>query len=120
MLKFTEEHEWLNIENGVATVGITAYAVEQLGDLVFVELPEVGASFAKGGDAATVESVKAASEVYCPLDGEITEVNEAITADPSLVNSDPQGAGWFFKLKLKNISDVDALLDEAAYKELTA
>jgi glycine cleavage system H protein len=120
MLKYTEEHEWLNIENGVATVGITAYAVEQLGDLVFVELPEVGASFAKGGDAATVESVKAASEVYCPLDGEITEVNEAITADPSLVNSDPQGAGWFFKLKLKNISDVDALLDEAAYKELTA
>ena len=119
MLKYTEEHEWLNIENGVATVGITAYAVEQLGDLVFVELPEVGASFAKGGDAATVESVKAASEVYCPLDGEITEVNEAITADPSLVNSDPQGAGWFFKLKLKNISDVDALLDEAAYKELT-
>ncbi|MGO4436453.1 glycine cleavage system protein GcvH [Rhizobium sp. RAF56] len=120
MLKYTEEHEWLNIENGVATVGITAYAVEQLGDLVFVELPEVGASFAKGGDAATVESVKAASEVYCPLDGEITEINEAITADPSLVNSDPQGAGWFFKLKLKNISDVDALLDEAAYKELTA
>src|SRR6478736_10577176 len=116
MLKYTAEHEWLNIENGVATVGITAYAVEQLGDLVFVELPEVGASFAKGGDAATVESVKAASEVYCPLDGEITEINEAITADPSLVNSDPQGAGWFFKLKLKNISDVDALLDEAAYK----
>lgn len=120
MLKFTEEHEWLNIEGGIATVGITTYAVEQLGDLVFVELPDVGASFSKGDDAATVESVKAASEVYCPLDGEITEVNEAITADPSLVNSDPQGAGWFFKLKLKNPADADGLLDEAAYKELTA
>ncbi len=105
MLKFTEEHEWLKLEDGVATVGITNYAVEQLGDLVFVELPEVGATFSKNDDAATVESVKAASEVYCPLDGEITEVNEAITADPSLVNSDPQGAGWFFKLKLKNPAD---------------
>ncbi|SCW58557.1 glycine cleavage system H protein [Rhizobium mongolense subsp. loessense] len=120
MLKFTEEHEWLKLEDGVATVGITNYAVEQLGDLVFVELPEVGATFSKNDDAATVESVKAASEVYCPLDGEITEVNEAITADPSLVNSDPQGAGWFFKLKLKNPGDADGLLDEAAYKELTA
>ncbi|WP_087002486.1 glycine cleavage system protein GcvH [Rhizobium sullae] len=120
MLKFTEEHEWLKIEGGVATVGITNYAVEQLGDLVFVELPEVGASFSKNDDAATVESVKAASEVYCPLDGEITEVNAAITADPSLVNSDPLGAGWFFKLKLKNPADADGLLDEAAYKELTA
>ncbi|EEF24054.1 glycine cleavage system h protein, putative, partial [Ricinus communis] len=84
MLKFTEEHEWLKVEGDIATVGITAHAAEQLGDLVFVELPEVGASFSKGGDAATVESVKAASEVYCPLDGEITEVNEAITADPAL------------------------------------
>ena len=120
MLKFTEEHEWLKIEGDVATVGITTYAVEQLGDLVFVELPDVGSTFSKNDDAATVESVKAASEVYCPLDGEITEVNEAITADPSLVNSDPQGAGWFFKLKLKNPADADGLLDEAAYKELTA
>ncbi|MDI7863270.1 glycine cleavage system protein GcvH [Rhizobiaceae bacterium n13] len=120
MLKFTAEHEWLKIENGVATVGITAHAAEQLGDLVFVELPEVGANFSKGDDAATVESVKAASEVYCPLDGEITEVNEAITADPALVNSEPQGAGWFFKLKLANAADADALLDEAAYKELIA
>ena len=118
MLKFTEEHEWLKVEGDVATVGITTHAAEQLGDLVFVELPEVGASFSKGDDAATVESVKAASEVYCPLDGEITEVNEAITADPALVNSDPMGAGWFFKLKLKNTSDVDALLDESGYKEL--
>ncbi len=120
MLKFTQEHEWLKIENGVATVGITTYAVEQLGDLVFVELPEIGASFSKNDDAATVESVKAASEVYCPLDGEITEVNPAIVADPALVNSDPMGAGWFFKLKLKNVADADGLLDEAAYKELIA
>ena len=120
MLKFTQEHEWLKLEGDVATVGITTYAVEQLGDLVFVELPEVGATFSKNDDAATVESVKAASEVYCPLDGEIVEVNPAIVADPSLVNSDPQGAGWFFKLKLKTLSDVDGLLDEAAYKELTA
>ncbi len=120
MLKFTQEHEWLKVEDGVATVGITAHAAEQLGDLVFVELPEVGASFSKGGDAATVESVKAASEVYCPLDGEITEINQAIVDDPSLVNSDPQGAGWFFKLKLANAADADALLDEAAYKELIA
>ena len=118
MLKFTEEHEWLKIEGGVATVGITTHAAEQLGDLVFVELPEVGATFSEGGDASTVESVKAASDVYCPLDGEIVEVNEAITADPSLVNSDPQGAGWFFKLKLANPSDADGLMDEAAYKEL--
>ncbi|CAN7602653.1 glycine cleavage system protein GcvH [Rhizobium sp. LjRoot30] len=120
MLKFTAEHEWLQIDGDVATVGITAHAAEQLGDLVFVELPDVGSSFDKGADAATVESVKAASEVYCPLDGEITEINEAITADPSLVNSDPQGAGWFFKLKLKNLADVDGLLDESAYKELIA
>ena len=120
MLKFTQEHEWLKIENGVATVGITQHAAEQLGDLVFVELPAVGASFDKGGDAATVESVKAASEVYSPLEGEITEVNDAITADPSLVNSDPQGAGWFFKLKLANVADAEGLLDEAAYKEFIA
>ncbi len=120
MLKFTKEHEWLKIEGDVAIVGITTHAAEQLGDLVFVELPDVGASFKKGGDAATVESVKAASEVYCPLDGEVTEVNQAIVDDPSLVNSDPQGAGWFFKLKLANPADVEKLLDEAAYKELIA
>ncbi len=120
MLKFTAEHEWLKLEGDVVTVGITTHAAEQLGDLVFVELPEVGATFDKGADAATVESVKAASEVYCPLDGEITEINQAIVDDPSLVNSDPQGAGWFFKLKLKSVADMDALLDEAAYKELIA
>ena len=120
MLKFTAEHEWLKLEGDVVTVGITTHAAEQLGDLVFVELPEVGATFDKGADAATVESVKAASEVYCPLDGEITEINQAIVDDPSLVNSDPQGAGWFFKLKLADPSAVNALLDEAAYKELIA
>ncbi|MCF3639744.1 glycine cleavage system protein GcvH [Rhizobium sp. TRM95111] len=118
MLRFTEEHEWLKIEGDTAVVGITSHAAEQLGDLVFVELPAVGASFSKGDNAATVESVKAASDVYCPLDGEIVAVNEAITADPSLVNSAPQGDGWFFKLKLKNPADADGLLDDAAYKEL--
>ena len=115
MMKYTEDHEWLKIEDGVATVGITTHAAEQLGDLVFVELPDVGASFGKGDDAATVESVKAASEVYCPLAGEITEVNEAIVEDPSLVNSEPMAGGWFSKLKLANASDADALMDEAAY-----
>ncbi|MND48250.1 Glycine cleavage system H protein [compost metagenome] len=118
MLKFTAEHEWLKLEGDVATVGITQHAADQLGDLVFVELPEVGAELVKDGNAATVESVKAASDVYSPLDGEVTEVNQAIVDDPSLVNSDPQGAAWFFKLKLKNVSDVDALMDEAAYKDL--
>lgn len=120
MLKFTEEHEWLKLEGDVATVGITAHAAEQLGDLVFVELPEVGATFEKNGDAATVESVKAASDVYSPLAGEVVEVNQAIVDDPSLVNSDPQGAGWFFKLKLADVADIDGLLDEAAYKDLIA
>ncbi len=120
MLKFTADHEWLNLDGDVATVGITQHAADQLGDLVFIELPEVGATFSKNDDAATVESVKAASEVYCPLDGEIVAINSAVTADPTLVNSDPQGAGWFFRLKLKNLSDADGLLDEVAYKELTA
>ena len=118
MIKYTEDHEWLKIEGGVATVGITAHAAEQLGDLVFVELPNVGSSYDKGGDAATVESVKAASDVYSPLAGEVVEVNQAIVDDPSLVNSDPTGAGWFFKLKLANAADADALLDEAAYNAL--
>ena len=120
MLKFTKEHEWLKVEGDVAVVGITSHAADQLGDLVFVELPEVGAQLTKDGDAATVESVKAASDVYCPLDGEVVEVNQAIVDDPSLVNSDPQGAGWFFKLKLANASDIDGLLDESAYQELIA
>jgi glycine cleavage system H protein len=120
MLKFTDEHEWLKIEGDIATVGITAHAAEQLGDLVFVELPESGTALDKGATAATVESVKAASDVYCPLDGVIVESNQAIVDDPALVNSDPQGTGWFFKLKLSDPSAVNALLDEAAYKELIA
>jgi glycine cleavage system H protein len=118
MLKFTEEHEWLKIEGDVATVGITAHAAEQLGDLVFVELPDAGTSFEKGGDAATVESVKAASDVYAPLAGEIVEANQAIVDDPSLVNADPMGKGWMFKLKLADPSAADGLLDEDAYNKL--
>ena len=118
MLKFTDDHEWLKIEGDTATVGITKYATEQLGDIVFVELPETGAEFAKGDAAAVVESVKAASDVYMPLDGTIAEVNQAIVDEPAKVNEDPEGAAWFFKMRLKNPSDADALMDEAAYKEL--
>lgn len=120
MLKFTPDHEWLQIDGDVATVGITTHAAAQLGDLVFVELPEAGASFCKGDSAATVESVKAASDVYSPVAGEIVAVNDAIVSDPSLVNSDPQGAAWFFKIKLADTSELDGLLDEAAYQELVA
>lgn len=118
MLKFTEDHEWLKLEGGIATVGITAHAAEQLGDLVFVGLPDVGTAVTKGGGAATVESVKAASEIYAPLDGEVVAVNDAIAADPALVNSDPLGAGWFFKLKLADTGAMDQLMDEDAYKAL--
>jgi len=118
MLKFTQEHEWVRIEDGMATVGITQHAQERLGDLVFVELPEVGKSFAKGAPSAVVESVKAASEVYAPIGGEVIEANPAIVADPSLVNSDPMGAGWFFKLKVADPLEVDALMDEAGYQAL--
>ncbi|MDX1731293.1 MAG: glycine cleavage system protein GcvH [Aurantimonas coralicida] len=118
MLKFTEEHEWLQIDGDTATVGITEHATTQLGDLVFVELPAIGASFSKGDDAAVVESVKAASEIYAPLDGEITEINQAIADDPSIVNNDPQKAGWFFKMKLSDPSAAEALMDEAAYKAM--
>lgn len=118
MLRFTEDHEWVRKENGTVTVGITKYATDQLGDLVFVELPEAGARFVKGDTAATLESVKAASDVYSPLDGEVTEVNDAIVEDPSIVNSDPMGGGWFFKLKLKDESALDQLMDEETYKSL--
>lgn len=118
MLKFTSEHEWVRIEGDAATVGITPHAQEQLGDLVFVELPEVGKRFEKGAPSAVVESVKAASEVYAPIGGEVVQTNSAIVADPSLVNCDPMGAGWFYKLKLIDPTEVDALMDEAAYKEL--
>ena len=115
MLKFTPDHEWLRIEGDVAVVGITPHAQEQLGDLVFVELPPSGKSFAKGATAAVVESVKAASEVYAPITGQIVESNQSIIDDPSLVNSDPLGNGWFFKLKITDPSAIDVLMDEAAY-----
>jgi glycine cleavage system H protein len=118
MLKFTEDHEWLNVAGDTVTVGITTYAVEKLGDPVFVDLPKAGANLPKGDVAATVESVKAASDVYCPLDGEILEVNETLRNDPSVVKSDPQGAGWYFRLKLANAGDTAGLMDEAAYLAL--
>ena len=113
---FTEDHEWLRVEGGVATVGITDYAQEQLGDLVFVELPEIGRKLAKGDTAVVVESVKAASDVYAPVDGEITEANTSLSSDPSLVNSAATSDGWLWKMKLSNASQLDSLMDEAAYK----
>lgn len=115
-LYFTDEHEWLKVADGEATVGITQYAQEQLGDVVFVELPEVGSTIAKGEQAAVVESVKAASEVYAGASGEVTAVNEALVDDPAKVNADPQGDGWFFKMKLSDSGELSALMDEAAYK----
>ena len=114
--KFSDEHEWIDIEGDVGTVGITTYAQEQLGDIVFVELPEAGKTLAKGDEVAVIESVKAASEIFAPVTGEIVEANDALTDDPSLVNSDAQGAGWFFKIKITDTSELDELMDEAAYK----
>ena len=115
-LYFTEDHEWIHVENGIATVGITDYAQEQLGDLVFVELPEAGKVVTKGDVAVVVESVKAASDVYAPVDGEIVEANGALSSDPSLVNSAATGDGWLWKMKLADESQLDGLLDEAGYK----
>lgn len=116
-LKFTEEHEWIRIEGDVGTVGITAYAQEQLGDVVFVELPAVGRKVEKGKDMAVVESVKAASEVYAPVTGEVIEANSALTDDPAAVNTDAQGGGWFVKIRLADKSQLDGLMDEGAYKK---
>ena len=113
---YTEDHEWLRVEGDVATVGITDYAQEQLGDLVFVELPEVGRALKKGDTAIIVESVKAASDVYAPVDGEIVGVNDALSADPALVNSAATGDGWLWKMKLADKGQLDGLMDEAAYK----
>ncbi|ODR97887.1 glycine cleavage system protein H [Methyloceanibacter methanicus] len=118
MLKYTKDHEWLKIDGDVATVGITAHAAEQLGDLVFVQLPDLGTKLDMGQEAAVVESVKAASDVYAPLSGEVVETNQAIVDDPSIVNATPEGDGWFYKLKLSDLGAIDGLLDEAAYKEL--
>ena len=114
--KFSEEHEWIDIEGDVGTVGVTDYAQEQLGDIVFVDLPEAGKTLAKGDEVAVIESVKAASEIFAPVSGEIVEANDALADDPSLVNSDAQGAGWFFKIKIADASELEGLMDEAAYK----
>ena len=126
-LKYTEDHEWLKIdgdtatiEGVVVTVGITHHAQDALGDVVFVDLPEVGALFAQKEVAGVVESVKAAADVYMPVAGEITEVNEALRADPALANSDPLGAGWFFKVKLSDVSQLAALMDETGYTKFSA
>jgi glycine cleavage system H protein len=120
-MKFTEEHEWLVAEDdGVVTVGITEYAAEQLGDIVFVELPEEGATVAKGDDIVVIESVKAASDIVAPLDGEIVEVNAALEDSPDTVNEDPLGGGWFFKIKAADPGQMDEYLDEAAYKDMIA
>ena len=119
-IKYTPDHEWLKVEGGIATVGITHHAQDALGDVVFVDLPEVGASIDAKAVAGVVESVKAAADVYMPVTGEITEVNEALRADPALANTDPLGAGWFFKVRLSDKSQLDALLDEAAYTSFAA
>ena len=119
-IKYTPDHEWLKVEGGSATVGITHHAQDALGDVVFVDLPEVGATLAAKDIAGVVESVKAAADVYMPVSGEITEVNEALRADPSLANSDPLGAGWFFKVKLANPAELDELMDETSYTTYSA
>ena len=117
---FTDDHEWLAIEGDIATIGVTDYAQSQLGDVVFVELPKIGRSLKKAEAAAVVESVKAASDVYAPLTGEVVEVNDAVVAEPALVNSDAPGKAWFFKLKISDKSELGGLMDEAAYKAHTA
>ena len=118
-VKFSKEHEWINTaDTAAAVVGITVHAQDALGDVVFVDLPEVGATFSQGDVAGVVESVKAAADVYMPVSGEVTEVNSALQDDPSAINSDPLGAGWFFKVKLSDASQLDALLDATAYDDL--
>ena len=116
-LYFTKEHEWVRVDGDVATVGISDHAQEALGDIVFAEVPDAGRSLNKGDDAAVVESVKAASDVYATVGGEVIEGNSAIADDPALINRDPEGEGWFFKLKLSDSSELDGLMDEAAYRE---
>ncbi len=116
-MKYTEEHEWLRVEGDLVVVGITEYATEQLGDIVFVELPEEGTEISKDDEVVVIESVKAASEILAPLDGEIVEVNDVLSDNPALVNEDPLNDGWFFKMKIEDMSVLDELMDEAAYKE---
>ena len=120
MLRFTEEHEWLRAEGEEVVVGITEHAAEQLGDLVFVELPAEGQAVVRGDEVVTIESVKAASDIQAPLDGRITEVNGAIVANPALVNEDPLENGWFFKMTLENPSELEGLMDEDAYRKYIA
>lgn len=119
-MMFTEDHEWVRVEGGVATVGITDYAQDQLGDIVFIELPEQGKELAQGDDAAVVESVKAASDIYAPLSGDVEEVNEALEADPSVVNQDAEGEGWLFTLTLSDTGELENLMDADAYKAFVA
>lgn len=119
MIRYTKDHEYIRVDGPTGTVGITPYATEQLGDIVFVELPDVGKVFAKGDEACVVESVKAASEIFAPCSGTVTEVNEALSGDPAIVNQDPAGAGWMFRLTLSDPSELDGLMDEAAYNEIT-
>lgn len=116
-LYFTKDHEWIRIDGETATVGITDHAQEQLGDIVFAEVPETGRHLSKGQEAAVVESVKAASDVYSPVSGDVVDGNSKVVDDPSIVNSDPEGEGWFFKLKLNNPSELDGLMDEAVYRD---
>lgn len=113
---YSKDHEWIAVEGDVATVGITNYAQEQLGDVVYVELPDTGKALSQGDEAAVVESVKAASEVYAPVDGEVVEANEALADEPAKVNEDPEGSAWFVKIKLSNADQLSELMDEAAYK----
>lgn len=115
-LRFSKDHEWVRLDGEIAVVGITDWAQSQLGDVVYVELPEIGRRVEQGKEAAVVESVKAASEVYAPLSGEVVEVNEALAADPAKVNADPMGEGWFLKLRLSDPKELDGLMDEAAYQ----
>ena len=117
-MKYTEEHEWLREDDGLVVVGITAHAAEQLGDVVFVELPEAETQVAKGDDVVVIESVKAASDITAPVDGEIVEVNDALADNPGLVNEDPLGAAWFFKMKVEDMSQVADYMDEDAYNEM--
>jgi len=119
-LKYTKDHEWVAVDGDIATVGITQHAQDALGDVVFVDLPEVGQGYAQGEVAGVVESVKAAADVYMPVAGEVTEVNEALRADPSLANSDPMSGGWFFKIKLADAGQVDALMDATSYEKFSA
>jgi len=118
-VKFTKDHEYIRVEGAVGVVGITNFAQEQLGDIVFVELPALGKKLKQGDEAAVVESVKAASEIYAPASGTVTEINAALTGDPSLVNADSEGAGWMFKLDLSDPGEIDGLLDEGAYAEIS-